>query len=290
MTAALIPFPSLRSLIPIVTDAVSSPATKRIYARALARFFDWGPPTFTRATVQAYRAHLESVGASSSTINQSLSAIRLLAREAAAGGMMDQAAANGITGLAGVKALGRRCGRWLSREDARALLAAPDRATLQGKRDAVVLGLLLGCGIRRAELCSLTVGHVQQRDRRWCIVDLVGKRKRVRTVPMPAWVHQDIADWIAAAGIEGPLVRSINQRGEVGPGISPPAVYQILQRYAPGFAPHDMRRSFSRLARAGGAPLDQLQASLGHADVGTTQRYVGDNQDLRDAPCDRLGL
>jgi site-specific recombinase XerD len=50
------------------------------------------------------------------------------------------------------------------------------------------------------------------------------------------------------------------------------------------------RRSFARLARQGGAPLEQIQFSLGHASVQTTEVYLGSKQDLRDAPCDHLGL
>lgn len=42
--------------------------------------------------------------------------------------------------------------------------------------------------------------------------------------------------------------------------------------------------------RNGGAYLDQIKASLGHASVQTTERYVGETQRFTDAPADRLGL
>jgi len=45
----------------------------------------------------------------------------------------------------------------------------------------------LGCALRRSELAALESRHIQQRDGRWVFVDLVGKRKRIRTVPIPAW-------------------------------------------------------------------------------------------------------
>ena len=57
-----------------------------------------------------------------------------------------------------------------------------------------------------------------------------------------------------------------------------------------GIAPHDLRRTFAKLAHKGGAGFDQIQLSLGHASIGTTERYLGVEQDLTDAPCDRLGL
>ncbi len=55
-------------------------------------------------------------------------------------------------------------------------------------------------------------------------------------------------------------------------------------------APHGCRRTFAKLALKGGARLKQIQLSLGHASIHTTERYLGVEQDLTDAPCDRLGL
>jgi integrase/recombinase XerD len=59
---------------------------------------------------------------------------------------------------------------------------------------------------------------------------------------------------------------------------------------APRFAPHDLRRSFAKLAHKGRAPLEQIQICLGHASIQTTERYLGVEQDLTDAPCDHLGI
>ncbi len=45
-----------------------------------------------------------------------------------------------------------------------------------------MLAVLLGCGLRRSEVAAITLKHIQQRDSRWYIVDLVGKHGRVRTM------------------------------------------------------------------------------------------------------------
>jgi integrase len=55
-------------------------------------------------------------------------------------------------------------------------------------------------------------------------------------------------------------------------------------------APHDLRRTYARLAHQGRAKLEQIQLSLGHASVQTTERYLGVKQNLTDAPCDHLGM
>lgn len=84
--------------------------------------------------------------------------------------------------------MGIRVGNWLSQRQAQTLLSTPNISTVSGLRDRAILAVLLGCGLRRSEVAALTFAHVQQRDGRWCIVDLVGKHGRVRTAPMPAWV------------------------------------------------------------------------------------------------------
>src|SRR5215469_4150583 len=90
-------------------------------------------------------------------------------------------------------------GNWLSQKQAQALLNTPDITTLKGLRDRAIIAALLGCGLRRSEVAALTMEHIQQRDGRWVILDLVSKHKRVRTVPMPTWVKVAIDAWTARA-------------------------------------------------------------------------------------------
>lgn len=79
---------------------------------------------------------------------------------------------------------GQRIGRWLAREEASALLRDSGEEGLKVKRDRALLCLLLGTGLRREELVSLEIGHIQQRDGCWLVADLIGKRKRICTVPI----------------------------------------------------------------------------------------------------------
>ena len=73
---------------------------------------------------------------------------------------------------------------------------------------------------------ALTVGHLEQRDGRWVIVDLRGKHGRLRTIAVPAWVKQAVDLWCAAAGIPGGrILRSLNRHGPItGASLSPQAV------------------------------------------------------------------
>ncbi|HDQ73061.1 MAG TPA: hypothetical protein ENN19_13350, partial [Chloroflexi bacterium] len=207
-------------VIELVLDGLNSPHSRRAYERALHDFLDWhaeqGRPPLSKALVQRYRAELQADGLAPATINQRLSAVRKLALEAADNGLIDPWLASGIQAVKGVKSAGVRAGNWLSREQAQRLLNAPDVGTLKGLRDRAILAVLLGSGLRRSEVARLTVDRVVQRDGRWVICDLVGKGKRTRTVPIPAWTKVAIDAWVAAAGIEGGrLFRSVHKGGYV---------------------------------------------------------------------------
>jgi len=138
--------------------------------------------------VNAWRCALEARGLGSVSIHVRITAVRKLAVEAADNRLLAPELAAGITRMRGAKSKGVRAGNWLSLRQAQALLKAPDATTKKGLRDRAMLALLLGCGLRRCEVAALRLGHTQERDNRWCIIDLVGKYGRVRTIPMPTWV------------------------------------------------------------------------------------------------------
>ena len=139
---------SARPIVDLVLDALTSEHSRRAYEKALLDFLDWhaeqGRPALSKALVQAYKVKLQGDGLAPSTINQRLSAIRKLTREAADNGLVDQALANGIQAVKGVKSAGVRSGNWLTQEQAQTLLNAPDTSTLKGLRDRAILAVLVG--------------------------------------------------------------------------------------------------------------------------------------------------
>jgi integrase len=76
--------------------------------------------------------------------------------------------------------------------------------------------------------------------------------------------------------------------------MSAPSIYSVVVEYAErlgvDFRPHDSRRTYGKLSHKGGAKIEQIQPSYGHASPSTTKRYLGIEQDLRNAPCDHLAL
>jgi site-specific recombinase XerD len=291
---------SLERILSLVLDSVRSANSRRVYRQALLDFLAWHTAvngrSFTKAAVQEYRVELDSRGLSASSINLRLSAIRKLAAEAADNGLLPPGIAAGIARVKGPSNSAVRLGYWLGHNQAEALIQLPDRTTTKGKRDCAMLALLIGCGLRRNELVTLTFEHVQQRDGRWVIADMVGKGGRTRTIPMPGWTKKVVNEWAATAKLtSGPVIRGVSKGDRITDrGVTAQAVFNIVKGYGVDLrlpiAPHDLRRTFAKLAHKGHAPLEQIQLSLGHASILTTERYLGIRQNLLDAPCDHLGL
>lgn len=290
----------VEALVSVVCDTVDSPHTKRAYARAIRDFLTWyretGQVGLNKALVIHYAATLKMQGKGAASINQRLSAIRKLAQEAGDNGALDWWTAHSIRNVRGIRQRGQRMGFWLVAEQAQELLDAPDVDTLTGLRDRAILAVMLGCGLRRSEVAGLTFAHLQRRDGRWLLVDLVGKGHRIRSVVMPAWGKEALDAWTKAAGIDsGRVFRSIDKWGHIGDELSEVGVSWLVKEHGraldfEALAAHDLRRTYAKLARKGGAPLEQLRLSLGHASLLTTQRYLGSALDLNNAPGDVVGL
>jgi site-specific recombinase XerC len=203
-----------------VLNSLSSPCSRRNYKFAMEQFISWycSEPrlALNRTVVLRFRLHLESLGLAAGTINQRLAAVRRLAYEAADSGLLSPELAAGIRRVKGVKQLGCRAGNWLNREQARLLLEKSDGEGLRKVRDVAMISILLGCGLRRAELAALRKEDIQVRQGHWAIVDLVGKGSHVRTVPMPIWVKcaVDVDRWLTAAPVTtGRVFRAVSRHG-----------------------------------------------------------------------------
>ena len=80
----------------------------------------------------------------------------------------------------------------LTAEEGKKLLGAESADTLRSRRNRALLSLLIGCGLRRAEVTTLRFEDFQLREGRWVIADLRGKGGHIRTIPVPAWVKQSV--------------------------------------------------------------------------------------------------
>jgi integrase len=288
--------PRLLHLKQRVLDGLAAANSKRNYAQALDHLFAFaaGRPV-SRQLLLAWRASMEKQ--SPATVNIRLSAMRSLVAEARRADMLSEEDAARLTDIPNLKQAGSRRGNWLTREQAKEILAVPDRSKLKGKRDYVILSLLVACALRRTELAELDVRTIQQREGRWVLADLEGKGRRVRTVAIPIWVKQGIDAWAAAADIKnGRLLRPVRKGGKMkGEFLSDWAVWSVVEQAAKQigieqFGAHDLRRTCAKLCRKAGGDLEQIKFLLGHSSIQTTERYLGSEQELQIAVNDNLGL
>ena len=293
--------PDLEQAKSAVLNTLASRSGQSTYDHAINEFVEWycSEPrlAFNKTVVLRYRIHLEQKQYAPATINLRLAAVRRVAYEAADSGLLSPELAAGIRRVKGVRRLGVRLGNWLSAEQGKRLLQESEPEGLRGKRNHAMLALLIGCGLRRGELLSLTVESIQLREEHWVVADLNGKAGHIRTVPIPYWVKTAIDAWTTAAGIStGRVFRAINKAGRVwGDGMTAKVLWEVVRQAAQRagiekLAPHDLRRTCARLCHLAGGELDQIQFLLGHVSVQTTERYLGCKQKLRSAVNDTLGI
>jgi integrase len=284
-----------------VLHSLGAASSQESYRHAIDEFIAWycSEPrlALNRTVVLRYRFSLEQRNLAPSTINIRLAAVRRLAYEASDSGLLSPDLAAGIRRVKGVKRLGVRIGNWLSVEQSRTLLRQPPPDDLRGKRDRAVLALLIGCGLRRAELEGLGMGDFHVREDHWVIADLIGKAKHVRTVPVPAWTKccRRRLD-CGSRHNDGMVFRRVSRSKKVSSdGITPKAIWHVVKAAAKradikDLAPHDLRRTCARLCHIAGGELEQIQFLLGHASAQTTEHYLGCKQKLKQAVNDNLGL
>ena len=296
LTVSLASNPAVTQVLDSCLNSLSSEHSRRAYRRVLSLFLSWSAAErrpLDKSAVLAYRRHLlETMQLSPDSCAQALAAIRKFALEAADLNYLDPHTAEAISRVRSPRTLGRRTGNWLDRDAAERLLNYDPGPSLTRIRNRAVVAVLLGTGIRREELCSVTWEQLQMREGRWLFADLLGKGQRHRTVPIPSWCYMLLSHY--RDQIELILDAPVSPTAPIFP-ITPNGVYYIVRAACKAakltpVSPHDLRRTFSKLARQGGAPIEQVQFALGHSSVATTERYLGEEQDLSTAPCDQLQL
>lgn len=261
-----------------------------IYKAEIDRFLEWagqaeglGSPA---VVLSAYLHYLRSDKAlSGSTINKKHVILRRFFEWLKRVGVIDAATQAEVNAVKRQKVQGSKAGNWLTLDQLQCLINAPDRSTESGRRDRAALALLIGCALRRSEVCSVTWDQIVRRGKSWAIRNLSRKHGRMQDyVAVPDWV-MEILEEHRTLGASGRIIYSYDRHGNKRDSIAPESLYRIVKQYAAqcGFeviSPHDLRRSWARAASTKGVPLTQIQVHLGHASVTTTQQYINEIMDL----------
>ncbi len=277
-------------LIKLTVDSAASPHTRRAYNRYLRRFYRLKLP-LSRLGVLEYLS-LPEVRGKPSVTKISIGGLRKLVTNAESCQFLSPIEVAAIRSIKPPKSH-PKLGRWLSIDMVRALISLPNRHSIKGARDGALLALLLGCGLRRTEASTILWDSYREIDGRMCLVDLMGKGNKTRTVPIPNWAVDALDNWLdklidvvgfREIAIDGPILHTMWYGSNQMEPLSSTGVAMIVHRYSRGlnldFTPHDLRRTLAQLMRKAGVPIEQIQYTLGHEGIRTTERYLGGSIEL----------
>ena len=215
------------------------------------------------------------------TVNKYLAALRGVAKEAWRLGLMDAETYQRIAAVQGVRGQTLPSGRGLGPGELGALMrTCANDATAAGARDAAIIAMGYGAGLRRAELAGLDLADLAD-DGEIITATVRGKGNKERLVYLDNGSAQALRDWLAVRGQEpGALFYSGRRGGHLvaGQRITGQAIRDMLARraQAAGIAnatPHDLRRSFVSDLLDAGIDIATVAGMAGHANIETTRRY-----------------
>jgi integrase/recombinase XerD len=188
----------------------------------------------------------------------------------------------------------KRPSEFLTSDEVKALLRVPDRRTLKGRRDYALLLLMLSSGLRKAEVCSLSIENLST-YRNQAVIDVIGKGQKQRRVSLTSEVMEAVLDYHKSLtnALPRPLTNQITQpaarplfftlgeRGNTAPApLTPKAVDCLMKRVKKAalltkrITPHTTRHTFATSLLDKGVDLRTVQELLGHSHIRTTERYL----------------
>lgn len=230
--------------------------------------------TLRVADFRAYLAARRGTGVSGRSAARSLSAVRNFFNHLARRDILRNTAIDAVTSPKIPKSLPRP----IDVESAKGVIdtiADYREEPWVGLRDAAVITLLYGCGLRISEALNLNRDEAPGGD----IMMIKGKRNRERIVPVLPVVRDAIAAYLAACPIhlsaDGPLF--IGEKGKrLNPGIVQKQMRRVRETLGlpPSATPHALRHSCATHLLAKGGDLRAIQELLGHVNLSTTQHYT----------------
>ena len=268
----------------------SSPHTRKAYESDLRQFVAWaerggaaGPAAVDHLVLRRYLAYLTTRNMARTTIARKAAALRAFFGWLRKRGVVTADPTRNLRTPKGDRRLPKVP---KAAEVATLLDAAPAPAPEDGDgvaqavalRDAAILEVLYGAGLRISELCGLGPSDV---DLRGGLVTVLGKRSKIRRVPLgeaaiaAIRAYLDGGRKILTGPVSPPEALFLNRRGR---RLTPRDARRILERRllsdGRAISPHTLRHAYATHLLEGGADLRAVQELLGHADVATTQLYT----------------
>ncbi|WP_394691552.1 tyrosine recombinase XerC [Hoeflea sp.] len=262
--------------------------TAEAYERDLRQFLGFltlhlgGPPKISDLAdlrpldLRAFMAERRREGAGARTLGRGLAGVRSFLRHLERKGLANAAGAAATRAPKQPKSLPKP----LSARDARRVIDADLQLSDEpwiAARDAAVLTLLYGCGLRISEALGLTRNDIPRDGE---TLRITGKGGKTRIVPLLPIARSAINDYLELCPFR-PAADAPMFRGARGGPLQPAIVQKAMRALRSALdlpdtaTPHALRHSFATHLLAGGGDLRTIQELLGHASLSTTQVYTG---------------
>ncbi len=228
------------------------------------------------ADLRAFLAYRRKQGSGSRSLGRHLAGLRSFLRHLERRGLVNAAGAGAVRSPKQPKSLPKPL------SDSQALAVVSRDAQMHEEpwvaaRDAAVLTLLYGCGLRISEALALTPADFGERT---TALRIIGKGNKTRLVPLLPAVTEAVATYIKLCPYHLAPYEPIF-RGARGGKLQPAIIQREMQRLRSALGlpdtatPHALRHSFATHLLGGGGDLRTIQELLGHASLSTTQVYTG---------------
>jgi integrase len=250
----------------------------RLMGAADASAIDWA--TLNAAHVVAIVGQLS--GSSSSTKNQTLAALKGVARAAWRLSQMSTDDYERIRDVRSARSTRELAGKDVEREELALLLKTCKRDdSPAGARDAAMFAISASCGLRRCELSGLSMSDIRRDDDDNIELRFIGKGDKERTAYVFNGAHKALKVWLLIRGSSpGAVFPTIDKAGQihVEHHMSTVAIHKRFtlrceQAGVEGVHLHDLRRTWIGAMLDAGADIVTVATLAGHSDVRTTQRY-----------------
>lgn len=233
---------------------------------------------------------------SARTYNCYLSAIKSVALNAWRNKQIDLDQFQRIKSLKQRRIFRAPSGRAISPEESSSLIRSLNKNSLRTIRNRAIFFLMLGCGLRRAEVCDLKLKQVSIKNKS---AKIIGKGNKERTIYFPTAILEVLKNWLDARSLNkeeidaGFVFGRIDnrQRLHLDIPLDPSSITRIVEKLVSEtdnlegrLTPHDLRRTFATRLISKNVDIVEVQKLMGHASVATTGNYVRkDEENLRKA-------
>jgi site-specific recombinase XerD len=276
--------------------------SKRSYRTKLNLWFRWLNNIHyevrrpTQQQVLDYKRHLESKGKSSLTVDSYITAVRLFYRYCVKMRYCGEDITQGVR--SSTKLRGYRKSP-LSREDAMRLLDSISTERLTGKRDKLMIAMMLLLGFRTCEIERMDVGDIGEvYDTRVVNVQRKGRHDKAESVALTPYINELLQDYMSEREVEEwsePLFISVKgERTRLQRTTISEIVHDRLRAIGindPHITAHSLRHTCACLLLADGVEMETVRDVLGHTSTNTTRLYVAQMQSqllIRNSPAKRL--